>query len=325
VARSGTRGGLAFGIVSATTFSTSGTFASALLVTGWSPIAAVTARILISALVLTVPALLALGGRWRSLLRGWPSITGYGLVAVAGCQLFYFNALQRLPVGLALLLEYLGTVLVVGWMWVRHGQRPQRLTIGGGALAIAGVALMLGVSAGAGISLMGVMWGLLAAVCVAVYFVLSAHDSDVPPVVTACGGMWLGALMLAALGAFGVVGMHARFVSVQLLGHRVSWLVPVLGLSLVASAFAYVTGILAAQRLGPRLASFVALSEVVFAVLFAWIALGQLPAAQQFAGGVLIFGGVLLVRLDEQRSSDETIPSTFSKRLTIDQEPTIVA
>lgn len=296
------RAGLAFAIVSATTFSTSGTFASALLAAGWSPIAAVTARILISGLVLTPPALLALRGRWHVLSRGWPAVAAYGVVAVACCQLFYFNALQRLPVGLALLLEYLGTVMVVGWMWVRHGQRPRRLTIGGGSVAIAGVALMLGVSSGARVSVMGVVWALLAAVCAAVYFVLSARETDVPPVVTACGGMWLGSLMLAGLGAFGVVGMHARFTTVALLGHEVSWLVPVLGMSLVASALAYVAGILAAQRLGPRLASFIAMSEVVFAVLFAWIALNQLPTAQQFLGCALIFGGVLLVRLDEQRT-----------------------
>jgi drug/metabolite transporter (DMT)-like permease len=325
VARSGNRGGLAFAIASATTFSTSGTFATALLAAGWSPIAAVTVRISVSGLVLTLPALLMLRGRRGSLRRGVPSMTVYGLVAVAGCQLCYFNAIQRLPVGLALLLEYLGTVLVVGWLWVRHGQRPRRLTIGGGVVAIAGVALMLGVSAGARVSVIGVMWGLLAAVCVAVYFVLSARETDMPPVVTACGGMWLGSLLLIALGALGVFGVHARYASVILLGHHVSWLVPVLGMSLVASAFAYVTGIFAAQRLGPRLASFVAMSEVVFAVLFAWAALGQLPAAQQFIGGGLIFCGVLLVRLDEQRSPSAPIPSTFAKRLTSDQEPTKVA
>lgn len=299
MAGTGNRGGLAFAIASAATFSTSGTFASALLVAGWSPIAAVTARILVSGMVLTVPALFALRGRWRVLRRGWPGVTAYGLVAVACCQLFYFNALQRLPVGLALLLEYLGTVLVVGWLWVRHGQRPRRLTMGGGAVAIAGVALMLGISSGARVSVTGVVWALLAAVCAAVYFILSARESDVPPVVTACGGMWLGSALLAVLGAFGVVGMHARFATVTLLSHAVSWLVPVLGLSLVASALAYVTGILAAQRLGPRLASFIAMSEVVFAVLFAWIALDQLPTTQQFLGCALIFGGVLLVRLGE--------------------------
>ena len=123
--------GLSLAVLSAATFSTSGTFASALIGAGWSPAAAVTARIAVSALMLTVPALLQLRGRWPLLRRSAGRVTAYGLVAVAGCQLFYFSAIQRIPVGVALLLEYLGTVLVVGWLWLRHGQRPRRLTVAG--------------------------------------------------------------------------------------------------------------------------------------------------------------------------------------------------
>ena len=50
---------------------------------------------------------------------------------------------------------------------------------------------------------------------------------------------------------------------------------------------------------GPTLGSFVGLTEVIFAVLFAWLVLDELPAAVQLAGGALIVAGVALVRLDE--------------------------
>ena len=80
-----------------------------------------------------------------------------------------------------------------------------------------------------------------------------------------------------------------------------SWIVPVLGLSLLAAVIAYVAGIGAARRLGAKLASFVGLSEVLFAILFAWLLLGQLPSAMQFLGGAFILGGVAMVRLDELR------------------------
>jgi drug/metabolite transporter (DMT)-like permease len=86
---------------------------------------------------------------------------------------------------------------------------------------------------------------------------------------------------------------------VTLLGHPVSWLVPLLGLSLAAAAIAYVTGIAAARRLGAKLGSFVAMAEVLFAVAFAWILLHQEPAVTQFLGGALILLGVIAVRLDE--------------------------
>jgi drug/metabolite transporter (DMT)-like permease len=302
-ARSGPGSGLALALLSAGTFGTSGTFASSLIGAGWSPAAAVTIRIAVSALVLTVPALLQLRGRWALLRRGAGRVAAYGLIAVAGCQLFYFNAIQRMPVGVALLLEYLGAVLVVGWLWLRHGQRPRRLTVAGAVMAIAGLAMVLDLAGSARINPAGAMWGLLAAVGLAVYFLLSAAaDAEpLPPIAMAWAGMCIGAAALAALGWTGVLPMTATARNVDFLGHQVSWVVPVLGLSLVAAVIAYVAGIGAARRLGAKLASFIGLAEVLFAVLFAWLLLGQLPSAVQFAGGAFILAGVALVRADELR------------------------
>jgi drug/metabolite transporter (DMT)-like permease len=302
-ARSGSGTGLALAVLSAATFGTSGTFASSLIGAGWSPAAAVTIRIAVSALVLTVPALLQLRGRWALLHRGAGRVAVYGLIAVAGCQLFYFNAIQRMPVGVALLLEYLGAVLVVGWLWLRHGQRPRRLTLAGAATAIAGLAMVLNLAGSARISPAGVMWGLLAAVGLAVYFLLSAAAGaePLPPIAMAWAGMCVGAAALAVLGWTGVLPMTATTRNVDFLGHQVSWVVPVLGLSLVAAVIAYVAGIGAARRLGAKLASFIGLAEVLFAVLFAWLLLGQVPSAVQFAGGAFILAGVTLVRADELR------------------------
>jgi drug/metabolite transporter (DMT)-like permease len=293
--------GLTLAVLSAATFGTSGTFASSLINAGWSPAAAVIVRIALSALVLTVPALLQLRGRWALLRRGAGRMAAYGLVAVAGCQLFYFNAIERMPVGVALLLEYLGAVLVVGWLWLRHGQRPRRLTVAGAVTAIAGLAMVLNLAGSARLDPIGVMWGLLAAVGLAIYFLLSAavDEEPLPPVVMAWGGMCVGAAVLAALGWLGVLSMTATASNVDFLGHRVSWIVPVLGLSLVAAVIAYVAGIGAARRLGAKLASFIGMAEVLFAVLFAWLLLGQLPSAVQFVGGAFILAGVTLVRLDE--------------------------
>jgi drug/metabolite transporter (DMT)-like permease len=106
---------------------------------------------------------------------------------------------------------------------------------------------------------------------------------------------------MVGLGATGLLPMHAALTDVSLLDHRVSWLVPVLGLSVIAAAIAYVAGIGAARLLGAKVASFVGLTEVLFAVLFAWLLLSQVPAAVQFVGGVLVVAGVALVRIDELR------------------------
>ncbi len=294
--------GLGAALLSCATFSTSGSFAKSLIDAGWSPGAAVTVRISIAALILAGPAVVTLRGNWQVLRRNLRMLTVYGLLAVAGGQVFYFYAVQRLDVGIAVLLEYLGILLVVAWLWIRHGTRPRRLTAVGAAVALIGLVLVLQLVSGAHLDMVGVLWGLAAAVGLAAYFVLAARtDEAPPPVVVACGGMAIGAVALVLLGLAGVLPMHATFGSVSFVGHSVSWLVPVFGLSVVAAAIAYVAGIHGARLLGPKLASFVGLTEVVFAVLVAWLLLGQMPSSIQLIGGLLILAGVALVRVDEWR------------------------
>jgi drug/metabolite transporter (DMT)-like permease len=297
------RTGLALALLSAATFGTSGTFARALIDAGWSPGAAVTIRITIAAVILAVPAILMLRGKWHVLRRNIGMVAIYGLVAIAGCQVFYFNAVQHLSVGVALLLEYMGVVLVVGWLWLRSGQPPRRLTIAGSFVAIVGLVFVLDLIGDAQIDLVGVLWGLGAAVGLAVFFILTARsDSELPPLAMASGGMTIGALTLIVLGAVGLLPMQANMDDVDFAGQQVSWLVPVLGLSVIAAALAYVVGISAARILGSKLSSFIGLTEVLFAVFFAWLFLGQLPTLMQFVGGVLIIAGVALVRIDELRA-----------------------
>ncbi|MEP6860226.1 MAG: DMT family transporter [Deltaproteobacteria bacterium] len=275
-------------------------FARSLCDAGWTPGAAVTARIGCAAVVLVIPGLLALRGRWHLLRRSCGTITIYGLVTIAGCQLCYFNAVAHLSIGVALLLEYLGIVLIVGYLWLRHGQRPQRLTVIGSLVALVGLTLVIDVFGGARLDPIGVLWALGGAVGLATYFVISGNsDDDVPPLVLAGGGMVVGAVALLVVGAFDLLPMHATFGTVAFAGRHVAWWVPVTGLSVIAAALAYVAGIGAARRLGPRLASFLGLTEVLFAIVVAWALLGELPTGVQLGGGVLIIAGVVLVRIDE--------------------------
>ncbi len=308
--------GLALALLSAATFGTSGTFGSALIEGGWSPAAAVTARVVLSAVLLTVPAVLQLRGRWWLLRRDAVPVAMFGLIAVAGCQLFYFSAIQRLPVGVALLLEYLGVLLVVGWLWLRHGQRPRRRTVAGTAAALAGLALVLGVTGHVRIDPIGVMWGLLAAVGLAIYFLLSARTAQaprgagvsqappepLPPIAMTWAAMCTGGAALLLLGWTGLVPLTVRTGPVTVLNHQVSWVLPVIGLALISSVIPYTAGIGAARRLGAKLASFAGLAEVLFAIVFAWLLLGQLPTGMQILGGAFILAGVTLVRLDELRA-----------------------
>lgn len=296
-----TESGLSTAILSAAAFATSGTFATALLRAGWTPAAAVALRLLIAALALSVPGVRLLRAHRPSVRRGWPTLVLYGLIPVAACQLCYFEAIQHLSVAVALLLEYSGALLVVGWMWARHHQVPSRATAAGVTAAVAGLVLVLDLTGDHHLSPVGLVWGLGAAVSLAVYFVVSARtgEDDMPPLVVAWGGMATGAVAVGAAGLVGLVPLRAPQTEV-VLGHlRMSWLFPALGIGLVAAAFAYVTGIAAARRLGARLASFVGLAEVLFATIYAWLLLGERLSPTQLVGAALVLAGIALVRLGE--------------------------
>ena len=311
MARHSSSAGLGLALVSAATFGTSGAFATSLINGGWSPGAAVTVRVLLAAAVLTVPALLALRGRFSELRRGRGTLTLYGLAGVAGAQLCYFMAVAHLSVAVALLLEYSGVLLVVGWLWLRHHRRPSILTGLGALVAVAGLALVLDLFGSASLDPVGVLWGLGAAVGLAVYFVLSAsEEAPLPPLVVAWGGLTVGGGLLLVAGLVGVLPLRANLGDVTLAGASVSWVVPVLGLSLLAAVVAYVAGIFAARALGATVASFVGLTEVLFAVLFAYLLLGQVLTGVQLLGGVLVIAGIVVVRLDDLRRGDAAVAAT---------------
>lgn len=296
--------GLGFAVVSAFSFGMSGTIAKGLLVQGWSPGAAVTARILVAALVLAVPGLVALRGRWDLLRRNARVVVAYGTVAVAGCQFAYFSAVEYLQVGVALLIEYTAPVAVVCWLWLRHGHRPGALTGTGGLVALLGLALVLDLLSGASLHPLGVVWGLLAMLGAATYFVLSAAEGNgLPPMVLAAGGMVVGAVSLLLLGAVGLLDMSWSAGVASYGATDLPWWAAVLGLGVLSAAVSYTTGIAASRRLGSRLASFVALIEVLFALAAAWVVLDEVPRPVQFVGGLLVLAGVVLVKLGERATA----------------------
>lgn len=301
--------GLVLALASSAAFGMSGVLARAMIDSGWSAGATVTVRIAIGAAVLLIPGLLSIRGRWSRLRAAWPTLIAYGALAVSIAQLGYFYAVTYMQVGVALLIEYTAPVAVIVWLWLRHGQRPSRATVLGAVIAIAGLFLVLDLTGGVSVNGLGVAWALTAMIGAAAYFVISADERlHIPPLALATGGLVVGAVGLSLAGLVGLLPMHAGTADVTLAGHRASWWVPLVVLGVVTAALAYSLGIAAGRRLGSRVMSFVALSEVLFAVVFAWLALGELPTPIQLAGGVLIVVGVIVVRAGEAATrSEETV------------------
>jgi drug/metabolite transporter (DMT)-like permease len=294
-------GGLAFAVVSAGCFGMSGPLARGLLDTGWSAGAVVLVRVALAAVVVAPFGALALRGRWTLLRRNAGLILLYGTLAVAGAQFCYFSAVSHMQVGPALLIEFTAPAAVVVWLWLRHGQRPGAVTVFGAGLAALGLVLVLDVLSGASLSTTGVLWALGAMLGVASYFVISADETNgLPPMALAGGGLVVGAAVLALLGVVGILPMQVADTATSYAGRPFDWWVPLLVLGVVTAAIAYTSGIAASRRLGSRLASFVALLEVLAGVGFAWLLLDELPRPVQLVGGLLILIGVVAVKLGER-------------------------
>ncbi len=309
--------GLMLAVLSALAFSSSGPLVKPLLEGGWSLGAALLVRIATAALVLSPFLVRAMRRERRFVRRHGTSLVMFGLMPVAGCQLFYFSAMQRMPVAVALLIQYLAPVLLVVWVWARTRRRPSAVVLVGSVVAMAGLVLVVDV-AGARFDLVGVIFALGAAICTCIYFVMSERtDDSLPPLALAAGGMVVATAVIALLLITGILPFSAPAVVADVVGLALpGWLV-VLWVGIVTS-LGYAFGVAAVPRTGARLASFVGLSEVLFALGFAWLLLSEAPAGVQFVGGALLLAGVVLVRLDPGSAAGS---STGSAQLSLGADP----
>jgi len=296
--------GMTFALISALSFGTSGPVAKSLMDAGWSPTAAVIARLAGGAVVLAVFATMVRPQWPREALRHARTVVLYGLIPIAGAQLCYYNAVATMSVGVALLLEYTAPIIVVGWIWATTRRRPRPATLAGVALAIVGIMLVLNIfdNDENHAAPSGVMWALAAAVCAACYFVMSdrvagaGDDGGLDTITLATAGLLVGVAAVTALGVLGIMPLTVTTHDVVLAGITAPWFVAVAVLGVVSTAVAYTAGITAVTRLRPGFASLVGLAEVLFAVLWAWLLIEEAMSVMQVIGGAVVLAGLVLAR-----------------------------
>lgn len=317
--RSSTSVGLVIAVIAAAAFGASGAFVKPLLEAGWSPAGAVTVRAFIGGLVLAPFAIVAIRGRWAVLWRARWRVLAMAFVGVAATQLAYFAAVQRIPVGTAILMEYMAPLLLVGFAWARTRRMPKAVVLIGSVIALAG--LILVVSPGGGASrfdALGLVFAVASMVGCAIYYLVAARPSDgLPPVALAAFGLLIGGVVLGLVGLVGVVPFTATFDAVQLFGEVVPWWVPMLVVGVVATAIAYATSITATEMLGSRLASFAGLLEVVAATFYAWLLLGERLTIPQLIGGALILVGIAFVRSERAEPVISIEPGSVARQASL--------
>ncbi|MGW0393447.1 EamA family transporter [Streptomyces sp. NPDC003042] len=293
---SGKNAGLGLALISACAFGGSGVAAKPLIEAGLDPLHVVWLRVAGAALVLS-----PLAWRHRDLVRRKPLLlAGFGLIAVAGVQAFYFASLSRIPVGVALLLEYLGPALLLGWIRFVQRKPVTRAAAAGAAVAVVGLACVVEIWAGLSLDPLGVLLGLTAACCQAFYFVFADQGTDgddVPdPLGVIAYGMIVGAVVMTAIARpwrmdWQVLAGDAALGDVMLPALALlGWVV------LIATVFAYLTGVVSVRSLSPQVAGVVACLEAVIATVLAWVLLGEYLSTPQIVGGALVLGGAFIAQ-----------------------------
>ncbi|MGW7417093.1 EamA family transporter [Streptomyces sp. NPDC054863] len=297
--------GLGLALVSALAFGGSGVAAKPLIEAGLDPLHVVWLRVTGAALVM-----LPVAWRHRALLRRRPALlAGFGLLAVAGVQAFYFASLSRIPVGVALLVEYLAPALVLGWVRFVQRRPVTRAAAVGVVLAVGGLACVVEVWAGLSFDALGLLLALGAACCQVGYFVLSDQGGDgadaADPLGVIAYGLLIGTVVLTVVAQpwdmkwellGGTVDMGGGQVQAWLL---LGWIV------LIATVLAYVTGVVSVRKLSPQVAGVVACLEAVIATVAAWVLLREHLSLPQIVGGAVVLAGAFIAQSSTPKAAGE--------------------
>ncbi|MFJ6215366.1 EamA family transporter [Streptomyces sp. NPDC092296] len=287
---------LTLALVSACAFGGSGPAAKPLISAGLDPLHVVWLRVAGAALVL-----LPLAVRHRSAVRLRPGLlVGFGLLAVAGVQACYYASISRIPVGVALLIEYLGPPLLLGWVKFVQRRPVTRAAVCGAVLAVAGLACVVQLWSGVGFDPVGVVLALGAACCQVGYFVLAdargGGREPVDPMAVCSYGLLVGAVVLTAVARPWEMHWPVLAQRVAMGDARVPAALLVAWVVLVATVLAYLTGVVAVRRLSPPVAGVVSYLEAVVATVAAWVLLGEHLAGAQVAGGVMMLAGAFIAQ-----------------------------
>ena len=283
--------GVSFMVIAALLHSLGSVFSKMVLLTFSVPQLALM-RASLTLLTLLIVALIyfrrSLNLTWREL----PALLGYGLAAMVISPLMFYSAIERVSVGVVLIIEYTAPILIIIWLRIIRGVKIQPAVLGGMLACIAGLALVAMPSDGVMLDGIGMLFGFGAAMALAGGYLLSERAlKQRPAIIVSLLGYVAGTLVWIFLAQAWQFPLHLLLQPVGIANTigipsvAAFWLILIIaGPCTVISGLMVLQGI---KLLGPARASVVSMVEPVFSAAIAWVLLSEYLSTLQIVGGVL--------------------------------------
>jgi drug/metabolite transporter (DMT)-like permease len=293
--------GYALAALAAAMFALNGSLARFLLDDGISAAHLSQLRVTLAFVVLAGTLAIVDRGRLRIARRDVPRMAWLGIVGVAVVQFTYFAAIDRLPISVALVIQFTGPLLVLLWLRIVHGRHLRPSLYAAVALSLVGSALVVEIYDASGLDGVGVLFAVIAAVSFAVYLVGFERAGR-------------------SYDAFTTLAWGLGFATVAWLLVSPPWTLPlgdlasvrsvslVLGVVLVGTLGSFLLNLTALRHLPATRVGVVATLEPPLATVMAWLIHGESLAAVQIAGGVLVVAAVAWTQLHPPAPEVEAVP-----------------
>ncbi|MGO4691917.1 EamA family transporter [Glaciibacter sp. 2TAF33] len=292
--------GYLFALIASLLFGLNGSTTKVVIEAGISPAQLTFIRVTVIAVMAGIVLLVSNRAAFRIDRRQILVMAVLGIAGVALIQWFYAIAISLLPVGIALMLEYGGVLLVaLAARFIFKERVKARIWVAIGAVLV-GMAVVAQVWAST-LNALGVLAGILAAICLAVYFLIGERQ------VQSTSALAVSFWSMLFASAFWLVFSGWWNIQPAVLGRQTSlggnladlsfplWSV-LLWNGVLGSFAPYLLSYLALGRLKATAAGIVSSSEVIFAFLFAFLWLGEMLDLVQAVGAAIVLVGIVLAQ-----------------------------
>jgi drug/metabolite transporter (DMT)-like permease len=295
------RRGYVYLVLAAAMFALNGTVSKVILSSGLTAMRLTELRCAGAALGLGLALLVVAPQQLRVSRHELPLLAAYGVAGVALTQCFYFVAIARMPVSIALLLEYTAPLMVALWARFVLKERVRNRVWAALGLSLVGLSLVAEVWQGSTLDGFGVVAALVAAVALAAYYLLGEHStSHRDPMSTTFWAFVFATILWSVVQPWWSFPVDGTRGSTPLLGHLDETSLPLWSLLLcmvvLGTIVPFVLVLSGLHHLPATRVGMVGMLEPVLAGLVAWVWLGEALGAVQLTGGVVVLVGIVLAQ-----------------------------